>query len=96
MRSPQKSLRLQFLILITLVSFILQSTAGKYQLQQEKAESALQKAQSDFDRLQAKFERAQNDTQRVRTEVLQLLHFFQALHHMHTYSYFTRRKMHVQ
>ena len=60
--------QLQVLKLI-FVAVLFQATAGKYQLQQEKAESALQKAQSDFDRLQEKFERAQNDTRRVRTNV---------------------------
>lgn len=42
-----------------------QSSAGKYQLQNEKTQQALEKTQNEFDRLQEKFERAQNDTRRV-------------------------------
>ena len=47
-----------------------QATAGKYQLQHEKTQQALEKAQSDFDRLQEKSERAQNDTRRVSSSFL--------------------------
>ena len=47
-----------------------QASAGKYQLQQEKTQQALDKAQSDFDRLQEKLERASNETRRVSPSIL--------------------------
>ena len=47
------------------VLVFLQASAGKYQIQTEKAQSQLDKTQTDYDRLQEKFERGQNEIRKV-------------------------------
>ena len=56
-------------IIFSRLFILLQASAGKYQIQTEKAQSQLDKTQSEFDRMQEKFERSQNEIRKVSDNI---------------------------